>query len=464
MKAPARGLRAPSTYVAALVALFAACLACDRPALSANAATGQVWLAVSDIHLDVFDRSSRPSPYGFDTNVALFESAVAQMKRTVRNPAVVLISGDFLMHSFRRHVGRGPIETEVAGIESMRWIAARLGQSFPRSQFAIALGNNDIPCGDYRSAAGSRYLARLARVWNPLVNRGGAAPNFETSFLRGGYYTATLPVRGLRLVVLNTVPFSSEYRGDCEGGSDPAPAELAWLTRVLRDTPPGTRNVVLMHVPPGLNAFATQYVRDFIAWPFLSARYNSELPDALASPSGSVFYAIAGHTHRFDFRLAGGVPIVVLGALSPIYDNNPAYYALRLAPDGSLRDIDLYGFDEARQTWLPARSFDQTWGVRSVDGASLARLHARIAASSGAREAWNRQATGWSSGVDDSREPWGNGWRVAWCAQEALSSGFAACAGTGVRLRSLAAFVFLALIVLAILVRVLASHRRQSKC
>ena len=89
-----------------------------------------------------------------------------------------------------------------------------------------------------------------------------------------------------------------------------------------------------MHVPPGLNAFATQYVRDFIAWPFLSARYNSELPDALASPSGSVFYAIAGHTHRFDFRLAGGVPIVVLGALSPIYDNNPAYYALRLAPDG----------------------------------------------------------------------------------------------------------------------------------
>ena len=117
--------------------------------------------------------------------------------------------------------------------------------------------------------------------------------------------------------MLNTVPFSPEYGGNCPSGHDPAPLELTWFESVLRDTPPGIRNIVLMHIPPGLDAYATNYAYDFVAWPFLKARYASGLLDALESSPGSILYAIAGHTHRFDFRLAGGVPIVGLGALSP---------------------------------------------------------------------------------------------------------------------------------------------------
>lgn len=449
----------PGAGLVPIAAFLAALFAFGLAALPAGAASGQVWLALSDVHLDIFTRSSRPSSYGFDTNVALLESAVGQMKRTERDPAMVLISGDFLMHHFLTHAG-GKLGADDAAVASMQLIAAVLGRSFPKSQFAIALGNNDIPCGDYRSAAGSRYLARVAAIWKPLVDRGGASPNFETSFLRGGYYTATLPLPHLRLVVLNTVPFSEEYAGNCPGGQDPAPAELAWFASVLHATPPGIRNIVLMHIPPGLDAFATNYAYDFIAWPFLKARYASGLLDALESSPGSVLYAIAGHTHRFDFRLAGGVPIVGLGALSPIYSNNPTYYALRLAGDGTLRDIDIYGFDEERGKWLSPRSFDRAWGMQRIDGASLERLHASIAASSAMRSAWNRQASGWSSSVDDSAEPWGKGWRVAWCAQEALASGFTSCAGTEQRVRTLIALVFLALFATAALVLVLVRRRR----
>jgi hypothetical protein len=450
----------PGASLFPLAAFLAALLAFGRAALPAGAASEQVWLALSDVHLDIFARSSRPSSYGFDTNVALLESAVAQMKRTVPDPAVVLISGDFLMHRFLRHAG-GKSAADDAGLASMRLIAAVLGRSFPTSRFAIALGNNDIPCGDYRSASGSRYLAAVAAIWKPLVDRRGASPNFEASFLRGGYYTATLPLPRLRLVVLNTVPFSPEYGGNCPSGQDPAPAELTWLQSILRNTPPGIRNIVLMHIPPGFDAFATEYAHDFIAWPFLKARYASGLLDALENSPGSVLYAIAGHTHRFDFRLAGGVPIVGLGALSPIYANNPTYYALRLARDGTLRDIDIYGFDEDRGKWLPPRSFDRAWGVRRLDGASLARLHASIAASSAVRAAWNRQASGWSSSVDDPEEPWGKGWRVAWCAQDALASRFAACAGTQRRERTLIALVVLALCATATLVLLLVRRRRR---
>jgi hypothetical protein len=439
---------------------LAALLALSWPPLPARAGSGQIWLAVSDIHLNLFDRSAHPSQYGFDTNLALFESAVAQMKRAVPDPAVVLISGDFLMHGLRRDAAHTPNAADDAGLESMRWIAAAFGRDFPKSRFAIALGNNDIPCGDYRSAAGSRYLAQVARIWKPLVDRDGASPDFEETFSRNGYYTAALPLRGLRLVALDTVPFSTEYQGNCGHPLDPAAGELAWLTRVLRDTPPGDRNIVLMHIPPGYDAFATQYLHDFIGWPFFKAPYEAQLLDALASSPGAVLFAIAGHTHRFDFRLARGIPILVLGALSPIYANNPAYYALALGPDGSLRDIGLYIFDEERQAWLPERSFDQMWGLPRLNAASLARLHALIAVSSAARATWNHQANGWSSSIDPPSEPWGKDWRVAWCAQDVRESGFAACAGIAERLRTLQSLIFFALIAAASITLVLVLKRR----
>jgi hypothetical protein len=427
---------------------------------TACAAPEQIWLAVSDVHLDMFGRSSRPSPYGLDTNKALFESAVVQMKRAAPHPTVVLIAGDFLMHGFAKRAVGGSGPADEAALESMRWIAATLGRTFPKAQFAIAIGNNDVPCGDYRSAARSPYLAGVARVWNALIDRGGASPEFESSFLRGGYYTARLPVRGLQLVVLDTVPLSSEYRGNCGGGIDPASEELTWFRKVLRETPPGTRNVVLMHIPPGFDAFATEYARGFIAWPFLQMRYNTGLLNALQSFRTRVFYAIAGHAHRFDFRLAGSVPIVILGALSPVYANNPVFYALHVERDGSLRDIDAYDFDEARQQWLRPHSFDRTWGLQRVDVLSLRRVHAKLAASPASRTTWIHQAAGWSSALSDSLEPWGNGWRVAWCAQNDTSAGFAACAGVKPRVKMLVTLGFFAVAAAASLIVIFISLPR----
>jgi sphingomyelin phosphodiesterase acid-like 3 len=309
----------------------------------------------------------------------------------------------------------------------MRWIAAAFNRAFPKARFAIALGNNDSPCGDYRSENGSAYLEAVARAWTPLVNRYGASPDFESSFARGGHYTATLPLRGLRLVVLNTVLLSSLYGGDCTGRHFPAAAdELDWLRTTLHNS--RTRNVVLMHIPPGYDATSTQYVRGFLAWPFLKPQYNNALIRALVDPSDRVAYAIAGHTHRFDFRLARSVPIIVAGSLSPIYGNNPAFYALRISPDGSLRNIVVYGFDEyGAQAWLPPNSFDRTWSKDRIDASSLARLHARLT-SAPARALWSRQANGWIA-LPDRRGWGGRWWRIFWCTQDLFVSNFSQCAG-----------------------------------
>ncbi|MGB8967140.1 MAG: metallophosphoesterase [Candidatus Cybelea sp.] len=421
-----------------LVAMALLSLAQTSTARAASAQGEQVWLGVSDIHLNIFDRSPRPNRNGTDTNIALFKSALIQMKRAVPNPAVVLIPGDFLVHHFAQRAAHYAGTPDEGGIETMRRIAAAFNRAFPSAQFAIALGNNDVPCGDYRSADGTPYLAAVTRIWAPLVNRGGAAPGFAASFRRGGQYTARLPVHGLRLVVLNTVPFSSLYRGDCGGDVQAASGQLAWLGATLRATPAATGNLVVMHIPPGFDALSTDFTRGLLAWPFLNGRYNAALASTLAAPGNRVAYAIASHTHHFDFRLAGNVPIVVLGSLSPIYRNNPTFYALRMGPDGSLRDIQFHSFDERTKAWVPVRSFDRIWSSNRIEASSLIRIHALLANVPDARALWDRQANGWPSAHLRIAGTWaGKRWRVSWCAQTDLGSSFRECAGVQRRVLTL---------------------------
>jgi sphingomyelin phosphodiesterase acid-like 3 len=408
--------------------------------VQAPAAEPQVWLVVSDIHLDSFDRSPLPSSYGRDANTALFKSALDQMKRSVPNPAVVLLPGDFLMHDFAWHVRRHRAAgtPDEAGIAAMREIASAFGRAFPRAQFAITLGNNDAPCGDYRSANGTPYLAAVGRIWEPLVNRNHAAPSFLATFVRGGYYTAALPIRGLHLIVLNTIPFSSEYAGNCGGDAEHAAAnQLGWLQSVLRATPARSSNVVMMHIPPGFDAFSTEYTHGFVAWRFLRPTYDRPLVTMLAASADHVAYALAGHAHRFDFRLAGEVPIVIFGSISPIYSNDPAFYAMRVSAGGQLRDILFFTFDETARAWQPPRSFDRTWGTGRIDAGSLAQLHARLAVNPAMRRQWDAQADGWPADGIVRRGTWGRWWRVSWCAQRLPIPNFDRCAGIERRVRAL---------------------------
>ncbi|HVA33501.1 MAG TPA: metallophosphoesterase [Candidatus Baltobacteraceae bacterium] len=423
--------RLASLCFALLAALSTTCAL----ARAAGSNADQTWLVASDIHLNDFVRGD-PSLLGSDTNVALFDSAIAEMKREVPDPAVVLLPGDFFVHDFPlvvRRQDRGAPATRAA-IQTMRTIAAAFTRTYPHARFAIAVGNNDAPCGDYRTDVDDPYLAAVARIWAPLIDRGGAAPNFVRAFRRGGYYTATLPVRGLRLVVLNTIFFSSEYHGTCKAAAhNGATAQLQWLGTTLHDTPAGVRNVVMMHIPPGYDALSTEAVHGLVPWQFLNSSDNAALVAALGAPDNRVAYAIAGHTHRFDFRLIGGVPMLVFGSISPVYSNNPAFYALHVDANGALRDVDVFPYDEWSGEWTGARSFDQKWGVDRIDAATLARLHAQLATDAAMRRKWDIQSNNWLSNPGIMWAMWGKFWRVPWCAQVVMDGGFTQCSGIGKR-------------------------------
>jgi hypothetical protein len=446
-----------------MIAFLATALLGLLPATVSQQAGETLWLAVSDVHLDPFDRSSQPSRYGRDSNGSLFRATLRSLKRALPNPPVVLLAGDFLVHDFATHAeAAGVTAIDASATETMRRIARAFAATFPSAQFAITLGNNDAPCGDYRSALHSRYLASVARAWEPMVNRRGAAPEFLSTFPQGGYYAARLTPR-LRIIALDTVLFSHQYRGDCgPDARDAAQRELKWLRRVIAMAPPGVRTIVLMHVPPGFDAFATAYVHGFVAWPFLDAHSTAILSALVSDPANRVAFAVAGHAHRFDFRVAGNVPIVVLGSVSPIYGNNPTFYVLRVSADGSLRDIGIVAFDQPSQRWRTESNFDRAWGVAGIDGASLAGIHARLAREPAMRERWEAQSAGWPSQPINAPPRWGTSWRYAWCAQTLLDSGFTACVGVERRIELLRRWLSSAIVAGFVVTAIAALVRRRS--
>jgi sphingomyelin phosphodiesterase acid-like 3 len=415
--------------MAGLVLFVFTLAAAPAPAVSPG---GQTWLIVSDIHLDPFDRSTDPALVGSDTNNTLLDQAIAQMKHFVPNPSMVLLPGDFLVHGFpaKAHAAAPTVPVAETALRTMQRIASAFARAYPHARFALALGNNDASCGDYRTDVNGRYLAAVARIWEPLVNRDGNAPGFVSAFSHGGYYSVPLPLQGLRLVVLDTVPMSSEYRGNCEGAApNAARGELEWLRATLAATPAGARNVVMMHIPPGYDPVSTQFTHGFVAWSFLGGSDSAALLAALEDPNSRVTYAIAGHMHRTDFRLARHVPVLLFGALSPVYRNNPSFFALRVGSDGGINDIDTYVYDEWSGEWADgARSFVAKWSVPRVDAESLAALHARLGTDESLRARWAAGSVGWPTNPEFYWQSWTGRWRIPWCAQVVLLSGYAECA------------------------------------
>jgi sphingomyelin phosphodiesterase acid-like 3 len=426
----------------------------------------QTWLVLSDIHLNPFDRDEYPARVGSDTNLALFDQTVEQMKHFVPNPSVVLLPGDFLAHGFpgKVHANAPASTTAESALRTMQRIATSLGKLYPHAQFAIALGNNDASCGDYRTDAGDKYLRDLARIWEPLIDRNGSAPDFVRAFSAGAYYTEALPMHGLRLIVLNTVAMSSEYAGNCDGpartlGRD----EISWLQGELSAAPAGTRNVVMMHIPPGYDPVSTQYARGFLAWSFMKSSYTTALLGLLANPSSHVPYAIAGHLHHFDFRLYGGIPILVFGSLSPVYQNNPAFYAMRVGSDGSISNIDTYAYDEWSGDWADGpHSFDKEWSLPRIDAKSLAALHTRLGNDESTRTQWALGSVAWPSNPAFRWTQWTGRWRIPWCAQVIFGNGYAQCANIQRRVTALRVILAaLAVAIVAAIVLIVSSLRRR---
>jgi len=386
-------------------------------AASAAPAPSAPWLFVTDLHFDPTARNRRPAPAGDDSNGRLVDATIAEMKRVDPHAPVIVLGGDFLAHRF----------DWKRATATMSDLARRFDRAFPNAQFIITLGNEDSPCGDYRLSPRSAFLRDVARAWEPLVDRHGAAPDFARSFARDGLYVARLPIANTRAVVVDDVFWSPRY-GACTGSANPAGPILAELGRTLRAT--HDRQWLVLHIPPGIDAYSTAHLAHGLAiLPFLVPALRDSLLGLIADPRDHVTLVVAAHTHKFAYRIAGTaarpVPMLLVPSVSPIFRNAPAFLVAHVDRDGTLRDIRDHAFLGA---WTDLGGYDSL-GVTRFTGPALERLNALLVRDPVARR---RFALLYESGAPS--EIGDRDWPIYRCAATAFTTrAFGRCTGLGGR-------------------------------
>lgn len=393
----------------------------------ASAPTAAHFVSLSDLHFDPFlepalvpklaaaeaidwgllfetEASKRLGPHGQDTGYALLRSALAAPQAAdTWPPAYVIISGDFLAHSFRDRYQATTGDDSDAGYhafvdKTLQFLTAEISASFAGAPIFPALGNNDSYCGDYLLEPGGSFLAMLARAWTPLT-RGG--PEFAQTFATGGWYEAphpTLPDH--RLIVLNTVFFSRNYAnacatGEAQGAVDPSTEQLAWLEQRLRAATAAAHDVSLIyHIPPGINVYGSLHSKATACPQKSELFWRDEVSTAflaLVDQYHEVIVAsFAGHIHTDDFRLtypgaAGGQPsgfVHLTPAISPMFGNNPGFQVFAYdSVGGALRDFTTYALPLGADapSWRAEYGFRDAYGQDGdYDLAALTRARAQI--------------------------------------------------------------------------------------
>jgi predicted phosphodiesterase len=329
------------------------------------------WLFVSDIHLDV-RKYKKPDEGEPDTDLALMHSFLAQARTVDPDPPVVVVAGDFIAHHARK----------AQNARTMALIASLFDKTFPRAQFVFTLGNNDSACGDYAAPIDGQFLRLVARAWAPLVDRDGASPDFVRRFSHDGSYVAALPEPGLRVVVTNDNFLSLRYDGKCANGDSDAPVHaLETLRADLQSAPAGTRSWVLFHEPPGVDAYSTAHVaHQLLVVPFLRPDYRDALLAILGDPRSRVALVVAGHTHKFSFRILPtanhtGIPLLLVPSVSPIFLNDPSFLRVPVERNGTLGDVTQFAFTRGRWQFHGDLA---SLGVSHFDVPSLRALLTRL--------------------------------------------------------------------------------------
>jgi sphingomyelin phosphodiesterase acid-like 3 len=360
-------------------------------------------LLISDIHLDpladpaivmqliaapvpqwqaIFDGSQLQSfsPYGSDTNYPLFVSTLAAA--TGQAPFdYVIFTGDALRHNFSQaFVAAGGTSEQFPkfAAKTEAFVVQEL-QNRLKVPVVTALGNNDSSCGDYEVTPDSQFLATTANQLSVLA----AAPEAKSTFQVGGFYSIAHPtVANQDIIVLNSIFWSTSYKSCTPNSGDPGEAEIEWLGWKLYTAKLLHHGVTLvMHIPPGMNAYNSAHAQCQTPVPFWRAKYSTEFSTLMSTYSDVVQLAFAGHIHMDDFRVEAvsppSLPLRITPSVSPIFKNDPAFSIMTYSlTTTSVSDITTFFFALSSQTpsWSKEYQFSKAYGVSSFSAANLSTI------------------------------------------------------------------------------------------
>lgn len=377
-----------------------------------------LFLIVTDIHFDPFTnptivpqldksplsgwpailKSSPPTieGYGKDAGFTLMLSALEAAAAQNMSYDYVLYTGDYLSHHFNDHytkyVGPSPEGVTSFAVKTTQLVSQLLGESFGGIPVYGVLGNEDSACGDYNIAPSGAYLDGLTDQWAELSQQ----PQRFGQFASGGYYKVAHPTLANQdVIALNSVFWSTRYSDKCNpDGGDPGADVMTWLEQQLSETrDAGRKAQILMHVPPGIDAFDTAQdagsgTCEASIELFWREPYLTDYLALMQKYAGTIDYSFSGHTHMDGFTVLrddGGQPLMVnkiSPSVSPKFGNNPSFSVyLYDRKTGALKDsVTFYltnldaATSGAHPEWRPEYSYRKTYSVPDLSAESFASV------------------------------------------------------------------------------------------
>lgn len=334
--------------------------------------------------------------YGKDSNYNLVVSALKYAARTAPEADFVLLAGDWLVHGFSDSYYQYAGNRDPRGLyefidKTITFLTQRIREQFPRIPIYPALGNVDSYCGDYELQPKAEFLRRTANTWKDLLRNRNDEQPFMQTFPTGGYYTARAPGSSKhRVVVLNTVFFSTDYRNQCgDPKDDPGGDQLNWLALQLKNAAAkGEKIWLLYHIPYGIAAYDSvlatggNTVEKVVSlW---QPGYMEKFLILLDQYRDTIAAMLAGHTHMDYFRMGFGeigrssAFLLVTPGISPIFGNNPGLRVLSYDRKAfSLLDYTTYRLDLAvgpSVDWKVEYSFSRTYRLFPISATGLETL------------------------------------------------------------------------------------------
>ena len=214
------------------------------------------------------------APAGRDANEFLFQTVLSRAaSQCSKKPDGILITGDFLAHDFSAsYFNKQQLPAALASVaqfnrfvdQTLAHLASSVSRTFPGVPVVASLGNNDAYCGDYGVRGNSGFLSATHRTFRRYF-----LPELSTDFVKyGGCYATQIPGTQHRFVVLNSVPFLSDYPEAWSIEGIPSLTsrcqplrnvelvdEMDWLSRTVAASRPGQRAWIVCHIPPGVACY-----------------------------------------------------------------------------------------------------------------------------------------------------------------------------------------------------------------